>query len=141
MQHVFIYGTLRAGEINDIRRAAERHGIAQPERLGSAFVSGRLYDFGAYPGLVIDAEGDPVRGDIYLIDDALAPVLDEIEEVYPGVEGLFMPHRLRVRIDRCGIEEAFDCLIYPVAARAVDGLPRIVGGDWVEHRANALKRA
>ena len=30
MQHVFIYGTLRAGEINYIHRAAERHGIARP---------------------------------------------------------------------------------------------------------------
>jgi hypothetical protein len=26
------------------------------------------------------------------------------------------------------------CLIYPVADSAVAGLPRISGGDWVEHR-------
>ncbi len=63
MQHVFIYGTLRAGEINDINRAAERHGIPLPQRLGVAYVTGRLFDFGRYPGLVLDPErrADPRR--------------------------------------------------------------------------------
>ena len=73
MQHVFIYGTLRAGEINDINRAAQRHGIVRPERLGVAHVTGRLFDFGRYPGLVLDPEGAPIRGDVYRIDDALVP--------------------------------------------------------------------
>lgn len=30
MQYVFVYGTLRAGEANDINRAAERHDLATP---------------------------------------------------------------------------------------------------------------
>jgi gamma-glutamylcyclotransferase (GGCT)/AIG2-like uncharacterized protein YtfP len=135
MQHVFIYGTLRAGEINDINRAAERHGMAKPQQIGIAHVHGRLFDFGRYPGLVLDPEGEPVRGDVYRIDDALVPVLDEIEEVYPGVEGLFRSHRLHVMVDIEGTEQHVDCLLYPVAAHSVDGLPRIEGGDWVEHRA------
>ncbi len=126
MQHVLVYGTLRAGEVNDINRATERHGIAQPEKIGAAHVSGRLFDFGTYPGLVLDEAGEPVRGDVYLIEDALVPVLDEIEEVYPGVEGLFRAHRLHIRgiAQRCAA--AVDCLIYPVAATAMKGLPRIV---------------
>jgi gamma-glutamylcyclotransferase (GGCT)/AIG2-like uncharacterized protein YtfP len=139
MQHVFIYGTLRAGEINDINRAAERHGIPLPQRLGVAYVTGRLFDFGRYPGLVIDPEGEPIRGDVYRIDDSLVPVLDEIEEVYPGVEGLFRPHRLHVTLDVQGAEHGVDCLMYPVAAHSVDGLPRIKGGDWVEHRVSLAK--
>ncbi|KNH03982.1 hypothetical protein BRCH_04261 [Candidatus Burkholderia brachyanthoides] len=87
-----VYGTLRAGEINDINRAAgaDRHGLR----------TGRLFDFGSYPGLVLDEHGAPVRGDVYQIEDALVPVLDEIEEVYPGVEGLFprVSYRLHVHV-------------------------------------------
>jgi gamma-glutamylcyclotransferase (GGCT)/AIG2-like uncharacterized protein YtfP len=135
MQHVFVYGTLRAGEVNDINRAAERNGIAEPQRIGAAFVKGRLFDFGTYPGLVIDEEGAPVRGDVYLIDDALVPVLDEIENVYPGVEGLFRSHRLHIDVELQDGRTHIDCLIYPVTAAAVQGLPRIHGGDWVAHRA------
>lgn len=134
MQHVFVYGTLRAGEMNDINRAAARHGIALPQWIGAAYVKGRLFDFGRYPGLVIDPDGEPIRGDVFRIDDALVPVLDEIEEVYPGVEGLFRPHRVHVTVDIEGAAHGVDCLMYPVAAHSVDGLPRIEGGDWVEHR-------
>jgi gamma-glutamylcyclotransferase (GGCT)/AIG2-like uncharacterized protein YtfP len=138
MQHVFVYGTLRAGEINDINRAAARHGIAAPKLIGSAYVSGRLFDFGNYPGLVLEEESvhaSRVLGDIYLIEDALVPVLDEIEEVYPGVDGLFSAHRLHVEADLQNGRTHIDCLIYPVSAETVIGLPRIDSGDWVAHRA------
>ncbi|SAL82740.1 gamma-glutamyl cyclotransferase [Caballeronia arvi] len=135
MQYVFVYGTLRAGEANDIRHAAERHAIAAPVWIGAAHVRGRLFDFGTYPGLVIDDEGAPIRGDVYRIEDALVPVLDEIEDVYPGVEGLFRAHRLHIEVEIEGQKDRIDCLIYPVAAAAVSGLPRIESGDWVTHRA------
>jgi gamma-glutamylcyclotransferase (GGCT)/AIG2-like uncharacterized protein YtfP len=134
MQHVFVYGTLRAGESNDIHRAAERHGIADPTLIGSGHINGRLYDFAAYPGLVLDPAAGPVHGDVYRVDDTLVPVLDEIEEVVPGVNGLFRAERLRVMIDMDGRAQAIDCLIYPVNEAAVEGLPRINGGDWVVYR-------
>ncbi|SAL66655.1 gamma-glutamyl cyclotransferase [Caballeronia peredens] len=134
MQNVFVYGTLRAGEVNDINRAAGRHGLAAPQWIGAAHVHGRLFDFGTYPGLVIDETGTLIRGDVYYIEDALVPVLDEIEEVYPGVEGLFRSHRVHVEVEVEGRKNRLDCLIYPVAAASVAGLPRIEGGDWVEHR-------
>ncbi|MFM0325825.1 gamma-glutamylcyclotransferase family protein [Caballeronia glebae] len=135
MQYVFVYGTLRAGEVNDINRAAARHGVATPEWICAAHVQGQLFDFGTYPGLVIDEKGAPIRGDVYRIEDALVPVLDEIENVYPGVEGLFRSHRLHVEVDIEGRADRIDCLIYPVAAAAADGLPCIESGDWVAHRA------
>ncbi|WP_244815816.1 gamma-glutamylcyclotransferase [Caballeronia sp. Lep1P3] len=134
MQHVFVYGTLRAGEVNDINRAAERHAIASPTFIGTAHVRGWLFDFGKYPGLVLDAAGSLVIGDVYRIEDSLVPVLDEIEEVYPGVEGLFRAHRLHVEVQLDGEAPHVDCLVYPVEASAVEGLPRIEGGDWVAHR-------
>lgn len=69
--HVFAYGTLRAGEANDLRVAASRRGIAEPKLIGHATLHGRLYDFGAYPGLVPDPTGTAVRGDVYRIDPGL----------------------------------------------------------------------
>ncbi|CAG4892311.1 gamma-glutamylcyclotransferase family protein [Paraburkholderia saeva] len=130
MQNVFVYGTLRAGEVNDISSAAARHDIAAPTLLGTATVKGRLYDFGAYPGLVVDEHGVSVTGDVYAIDDALVAVLDEIEEVYPGVEGLFRGRDVTVEVDGAAVP----CRFYPVAKEAVPGLKEITSGDWVAHR-------
>jgi gamma-glutamylcyclotransferase (GGCT)/AIG2-like uncharacterized protein YtfP len=139
-QHVFVYGTLRAGEANDIHLAASRHGIADPALMGIGHVNGRLYDFGSYPGLVLDPGADPVRGDIYRIDAALIPVLDEIEEVFPGVEGLFRSARIDVSLNHDGDEQVIDCLIYPVGENAVAGLTRIEQGDWVAYRQRSADR-
>lgn len=130
MQNVFVYGTLRAGEVNDISEAAARHDIAEPEWLGTATIRGRLFDFGAYPGLVVDGDGVDVKGDIYAIDDALVAVLDEIEAVYPGVEGLFLAREVTLDVDG----EPLACRYYPVTANAVKGLQEIVSGDWVVYR-------
>jgi len=131
MALVFVYGTLRAGEVNDLNTAARRHGIAVPQWLGSGTVAGRLYDFGSHPGLVPDAGAGPVLGDIYAIDEALVPVLDEIEEIYPGQATLFV--RTEMPVSRAD-GELLSCLIYPVDANAVVSLPHIEGGDWVAYR-------
>jgi len=130
MQRVFVYGTLRAGEVNDLNRAAAQHGIGAATLVGTASIAGRLYDFGTYPGLVLDASAGPVLGDVYDIPDALLPVLDEIEEVYPGQATLFIRETQSVMLDGAPV----DCLLYPVAAAAVAGLARIDGGDWVAYR-------
>lgn len=131
MPLVFVYGTLRAGEVNDLNTAAARHGIAAPRCLGSGTVAGRLYDFGSYPGLVADGAAGAVLGDIYEVDEALVPVLDEIEEVYPGQATLFV--RTTMPVARPG-GAPLDCLIYPVDAAAAAALPRIENGDWVAYR-------
>jgi len=130
MPRVFVYGTLRAGEVNDLNRAATRHGIELPRLVGTGTIAGRLYDFGTYPGLVLDALAGPVAGDIYDISDALLPVLDEIEEVYPGQATLFVRETRPVTLAGAAI----DCLLYPVADSAVLGLARIDCGDWIAYR-------
>jgi len=130
MQNVFVYGTLRAGEINDIGAAAARNDIAAPTLVGEATVRGRLFDFGSYPGLVPDTDGVHVRGDVYAIPDDLVAVLDEIEQVYPGIEGLFMPREVTVDVEGATVT----CRYYPVQREAVKGLPEIHSGDWVEYR-------
>jgi gamma-glutamylcyclotransferase (GGCT)/AIG2-like uncharacterized protein YtfP len=130
MQTVFVYGTLRAGEVNDISEAAARHDIAAPNLLGTATVRGHLFDFGSYPGLVVDEAGVDVKGDVYEIDDELVAVLDEIEAVYPDVGGIFLAHEVMVKVDG----SAVNCRFYPVTPGVVKGLPEIRSGDWVEHR-------
>lgn len=129
--HVFVYGTLRAGEINDMMRAAQRHGIASPTYIGTSMLGGRLYDFGHYPGMVLGAaDAGRVTGDVYRIPAALIPVLDEIEAVYPGEAGLFVREMHDVTCD--GVTYA--CIVYPVSASAVTQLPQIPEGDWVAYR-------
>jgi gamma-glutamylcyclotransferase (GGCT)/AIG2-like uncharacterized protein YtfP len=130
MQYVFIYGTLRAGEINDIGKAAARNALDMPLLVGEATVRGRLFDFGNYPGLVPDDDGIHVKGDVYQVDDRLVSVLDEIEQVYPGEAGLFIQHKVSVAVDGADL----DCLFYPVQREAVKGLPEIGSGDWVAYR-------
>ncbi|CAG9262005.1 gamma-glutamylcyclotransferase family protein [Paraburkholderia unamae] len=132
MKYVFVYGTLRAGEINDINLAADRHAIARPRHLGLTRLAGRLFDFGSYPGMVTEAADaqSTVVGDVYEIDDALLPVLDEIEQVYPGVDGLFISKEVNIEVQG----ERIACLYYPVAPGAIAGRPEIESGDWVAHR-------
>lgn len=134
MALVFVYGTLRAGEVNDLNEAARRHGLPAPRLVGPGSVPGRLYDFGSFPGYVPAAAGLPhgprVIGDIYEIDASLIPVLDEIEEVYPGQATLFV----RTEREVACADGAPRCLLYPVAEEAVRGLPEIEGGDWVAYR-------
>lgn len=130
MRYVFVYGTLRAGEINDIGLAAARHGVKAPRLVGRAAVAGRLYDFGDYPGLVRDDAAGPVRGDVYEIDEALVPVLDEIEGVKPGIDSLFKSREVTVAV----MGRELSCFFYPVDEVSVAGRTRIPAGDWISYR-------
>ncbi|RDU99529.1 gamma-glutamylcyclotransferase family protein [Trinickia dinghuensis] len=130
MRYVFVYGTLRAGEINDIGLAAARHGVKAPRLVGRAAVVGRLYDLGDYPGLVRDEAAGPVRGDVYEIDEALVPVLDDIEGVEPGVDTLFKSREITVAV--AGRE--LPCFFYPVDEVSAGGRARIEAGDWISYR-------
>ena len=124
---VFVYGTLRAGESNDIARAAARHALEAPRLLGESSLRGHLLDFGAYPGLVRDDAAEPVVGEVYEIAPALLPVLDAIEEIVPGKVCLFMREFCEIELDG----RPLTCLYYPIRASSAHGLPRITGGDWV----------
>ncbi|MGI4814779.1 MAG: gamma-glutamylcyclotransferase family protein [Janthinobacterium lividum] len=149
--HVFVYGTLMADEINDIRGAAARAGLREPYCVGRACVPGRLVDFGDYPGLIVGAAGlsqqasdqtsetpvpsdtntPVVVGEVYRIDTALLPVLDEIEEIATDGESLFIRQRLTVQVD--GI--ALECFFYPIQERLAGVCGAIASGDWIAHRS------
>jgi gamma-glutamylcyclotransferase (GGCT)/AIG2-like uncharacterized protein YtfP len=128
--HVFVYGTLRGGEINDIAQAAARRGLAAPVLVGSAVVPGVLYDFGDWPGLVEDAAGPAIVGDVYRIDTALLAVLDEIEQYEPAGGSCFV--RRSVRVSVAGRD--LDCHYYPVDPAYLGHARRTEATDWVAYR-------
>jgi gamma-glutamylcyclotransferase (GGCT)/AIG2-like uncharacterized protein YtfP len=80
--YLFVYGTLRA----DSGHAMASVLATLARRVGPGSVAGRLYDLGAYPGLVEPlAEGERVRGEVYELADperALV-VLDRYEGCGP----------------------------------------------------------
>ncbi len=74
-QHIFVYGTLRP----QLAYGEARTLIAELEIVGSATVQGKLYDFGAYPG--VTREKGLVFGDLLRLTstEQLRP-LDSYEE-------------------------------------------------------------
>ncbi|GHA65104.1 gamma-glutamylcyclotransferase [Photobacterium aphoticum] len=115
---VFAYGTLRAGESN-------AHFLAKATRLGAYRLPAgyRLYDLGAYPAAIEDADGTGLTGEVYAIDDAQLAALDRLEE-YPE------------EYDRVLIKTPWgEAWLYVYNAARDDALeqaPLIAGGDWCQ---------
>lgn len=123
--HVFVYGTLRRGEANDINRLEPA-----PVWVGEATVAGRLFDLGRYPGLLLGGE-TCVSGEVYSITRALEAVLDEIEEVYPQQRDEYFKRSVTVAVRG----RPFRCIVYEINGAYLDGHARIPDGDWVHWRA------
>lgn len=118
--HVFVYGTLRRGEVNDITRLRPA-----PRFLGAARVRGALYNLGPYPGVILGTEGW-VHGEVYAIRPELERQLDVIEGVAPVPSGEYVRRHLDIDIDG----RTLRCLVYEIAPTRVQGCPRIASGDW-----------
>ncbi|WP_254607034.1 gamma-glutamylcyclotransferase [Rhodoferax sp. BAB1] len=123
-RHVFVYGTLRRGEANDINRLQPA-----PLYLGPARISGALYDLGPYPGLVLGG-ADQVQGEVYAIAPELERQLDVIEEVAPVPSGEYVRRHVELEFDG----RLLRCLVYEIAAQRVQGRARIRTGDWLRRR-------
>jgi len=123
-RHVFVYGTLRKGEGNDIN-----HLRPAPCFVGMGTVKGLLHLVSWYPGLVPGGEGNVV-GEVYEITPGLERRLDEIEEVYPEPTGEYFKRMLIVQVDGHSIE----CLVYEINPERVAGKALIGSGDWLNRR-------
>jgi len=143
--YVFVYGTLRRGEINDIVLAAERHGIAEPTLVGSARMPGRLFDYGNWPGILpVDSgeysvEGEQgarthvptVLGDVFYAPIALLAVLDDIEGIQAHSRDAFYREPCSLQVTS---GEMLSCVYYPVDEESTISCPLIENGDWVAYR-------
>jgi gamma-glutamylcyclotransferase (GGCT)/AIG2-like uncharacterized protein YtfP len=71
---VFVYGTLRRG-------SARAMSVRFPNSkfVADAKVSGRLFDLGAYPGLLLNESSSLVTGEVYEVDDEILNRLDDFE--------------------------------------------------------------
>lgn len=136
-RYVFVYGTLRHGEQRDISKLSPA-----PRLVGQGYVAGKLYDLGAYPGVVL-GQADPlvyVYGEVYAIDAEIERQLDYIEEVWPQKSGEYVKREVTVKMSQCGVRVGDEVmgLLYEVANERAIGKTLIAGGDWVIHRKKSL---
>ena len=130
--HVFVYGTLRTGEANDINRLDPR-----PRFLGFGVVEGDLFDFGRHPGIVLREGASPVLGEVYACAPELIGTLDEIELHYPEQPGLYRPAWKHVA---CA-DRTVRCLVYELTDGGASSLGRFPSSrlvDWVSWRLRAI---
>ncbi len=123
-RHVFVYGTLRRGDDNDITRLTPT-----PRWVGEARIAGTMYHFGRYPGVLLGGAAQ-VAGEVYEISPELERVLDEIEELYPQQTNEYFKRHITVQT----AGRTVDCIVYEINAALVTGKPVIASGDWVAGR-------
>ncbi len=125
-ERVFVYGTLRRGGSRDARVH-----YAGAEFVAAARVGGRMFDFGAYPGLRLEAGVGWVRGELFDVTPSALAGLDEWEGFDPAHPDAGEYCRVRVQAERDdgGIER---CWIYEIAAELCASRPVITSGDWLE---------
>lgn len=116
---VFVYGTLRQGGVRAMP------GIFPAAKfIGEGNVSGRLYDLGAYPSLLLDASDSSVVGEVYEIDDETLYELDDIEASSDYRRG-----RVEVALDN----HRMTSWIYVPDPRLCSSRALITSGDWIEY--------
>ena len=131
-RHVFVYGTLRRGDDNDITRL-----LPLPQYLGEGVIAGVMYHLGAYPGVILgqsaaghgDATGR-IIGEVYAIQPALEARLDEIEMIYPQQRDEYFKRDILVTVGG----QQLDCIVYEINPAYVQNKPVIGSGDWVKDR-------
>lgn len=116
---VFVYGTLRRGGVRAMPVL-----FADATFIDNAKVHGRLYDFGEYPGLLLDESNSLVLGEVYEVDDGILDKLDEIEEE---------SHYLREQVELSVGEGRKICWVYVFDPRFYSRLILIESGDWIEY--------
>jgi len=131
---LFVYGSLRPAGGHPMGRWLHTHA----RLLGPARTRGRLYDLGAYPGLIpapdADREAAWVHGEVFRLPDPerLLPRLDAYEGCGPQDHPpyLFERHPQPVVLADGARVTAW---VYRYN-RPVAGAPLIPSGDWLDRR-------
>jgi gamma-glutamylcyclotransferase (GGCT)/AIG2-like uncharacterized protein YtfP len=128
--YLFVYGTLRPkqadSEVADI--------VKRLRKVGAARVRGRLYDFGDYPGAVIDASSNTaVHGELVeLPDQTTLEALDQYEEFDSSrpAKSLFVRKKAKITLADGRNVEAW---IY-VYNRDPGDAPIVRGGNYLRSK-------
>ncbi|HVW97594.1 MAG TPA: gamma-glutamylcyclotransferase family protein [Mucilaginibacter sp.] len=123
--YLFVYGTLldRQNDFGDYLHKNCSFYIAGK-------IKGRLYDFGEYPGAVLDKDSDTcIHGKIFRIKEAdeVLKKLDEYEGYGPDEEQPHLFVRKLVSVNAGG--NTLNCWIY-LYNRSVAGLVPVQGGEY-----------
>jgi gamma-glutamylcyclotransferase (GGCT)/AIG2-like uncharacterized protein YtfP len=126
-EYLFLYGTLMPGKCDNVITPI----VKRLHRVGTAYVPGRLYDFGEYPGAVVDPSSDTsVRGELVELPQnrAVLDELDRYEEFDPlnPSGSLFVRKKTEVRLADGRKRESW---IY-VYNRHPGDAPLVQGGDY-----------
>lgn len=116
---VLVYGTLRRGSARAIS-------IRFPNAtfIAEAKVRGRLYDLGAYPGLLLSESHSSVTGEVYEVDDELLTELDAFEATSHY-------RRQQVEVSLGGHSKV--CWVYTPDPEFYSLQTLITSGDWLEY--------
>ena len=131
-QRLFVYGTLLASEApKEIASIVKRF-----RRLGSAHVRGRLYDFGEYPGAVLDPSSRTIiHGELVVLpsDERILQELDRYEEFDPSDPkgSLFVRKKARIQMANGDTREGW-IYVYNKSPRKAK---LVRGGDYVRSKS------
>ena len=124
--YVAVYGTLRAGGINDIAKL--KPGIAC---MGKTQLTGTLHDLGWYPGLTLQGSR-AVLAEVYPMDDALEQAMDRIEGLWPEDMGEYTKRILTLPVMlTAGGQQPITLLVYEALPATVAAAPEIAVSDWL----------
>ena len=130
-QHLFLYGTLLPSEApQEIASIVRRF-----RRLGSAHVRGRLYDFGEFPGAVLDPSSRTIiHGELVALpsDGRILQELDRYEEFDPSdpKRSLFVRKKTKIQMANGSSREGW---IY-VYNKSPKQAKLVRGGDYVRSK-------
>jgi len=121
---VFVYGSLRKGSSNHFR-------LGKAPFVEEGWILGRLYRIDWYPGMRLDEEGVPVRGEIYEIEREALRELDAFE----GNEF----ERLKTKVHAKG-DGDFHVWLYEYC-KEVNSDAELLPADWVYHERKIERKA
>mgnify|MGYP001626156955 FL=1 len=128
---LFVYGTLRSCNDNDVRRDLSKNS----SYVGEAYYRGKLYLVDSYPALISsDDPSDKVIGEVYRLHNSeTIEKIDKYEEcgeLFPKPYEFIRVQDVVTMIDsRASVE----CFVY-LYNRKVEGLTRIKSGDFCKDR-------
>jgi len=116
---VFVYGTLRRGGARAISNI-----FPDSKFIADANVRGRLYDLGAYPGLLLNETNSLAIGEVYEVDDEILSKLDAFE-----ASSYYWRKQVEITLNT----HKRMCWIYEPNPEFYSPRTVITSGDWIEY--------